>query len=164
VARLSTCKGCDKQVIKEEKFIYSNKPYCKECYDLKLQEKQEYDNIINTVLKYFKLDVMNGMMLKQIRDYKTNFNYTYGGMAYCLWYLVEIKSVKMDVKYGLGLLKFEYENAKNYFLQQQSISNSVTVTKPVDNTVIKKIKIIPKDRMNKFLINLDELGGGDNGV
>lgn len=164
MARLSTCKGCEAKITKEEKFTYSGKTYCKKCYDLKVQENNEYTNLINTILKYFELDVMNGMILKQIRDYKDNFNYTHAGMAYCLWYLVEIKTVKMNVKYGIGLIKFEYENAKKYFLQQQVISNSVDILQPTNKEVIKKIKIIHKNRAEKFLINLDELGGEDNGI
>jgi len=161
--RMSTCKGCEAKITKEEKFTYSGKTYCKKCYDLKVQENNDYVGLLKCICEYYEIEQVTGLFFKQIRDYKENFNYTYAGMTYCLWYLVEIKTVKMNVKYGIGLIKFEYENAKNYFSQQQIISNSV-VSQPTNKEIIKKVRIIHKNRAEKFLINLDELGGEDNGV
>jgi hypothetical protein len=158
MTRLSTCKFCGKKLTKEEKYTYSSKTCCKDCYDIKLQEKEQYDNLLNQILKYFNLTVPNGMILKQIKEYKDKFEYTYGGMQYCLWYITEIKGIKLELKYGIALVKFEYENAKTYFEQQQSIQNSIV--KPVNNEVVHKVKFkVNSNRKEKYLINLDELGG-----
>lgn len=158
MAKLSTCKLCGIKLNKEDKYTYSNKTYCKTCYEVKLQEKRDYDNLINVILKYFNLSVPNGLILKQIKDYKESFNFTYGGINYCLWYITQIKGVKLDIKYGIAMVKFEYENARNYFEQQQLIQKSIV--KPINNEVIHKVKIkVNSNRKNKFLINLDEMEG-----
>lgn len=158
MARLSKCKGCGKELQPNEKRTYSNKTYCGDCYDVKIKEKEDYDNLIQWICKYFNQVSPNGMILKQIKDYKENFQYTYGGITYCLWYLVDIKGVKLDLKYGIGLVKFEYENAKDYFLQQQNIKNSIQHIEPPSKiTKTVKMKTNRDYYSNRFLINIDEM-------
>lgn len=160
MARLSTCKNCNKQIQKDEpKFKYSNKTYCDKCYNLKLKEKKDYDNLINAILIYFDIDKPNGRILKQIKDFKENFNYTYAGMHYCLWYLKEIKNIKFDVKYGITLVSYEYENSKRYFFKQQKIEQSINKNFKGNKTNIIKIKkrITNKEMKDKLLIDLDEI-------
>lgn len=157
MARLSKCKGCNKELDISERKILSNKTYCIECYDSKIREKENYDNLISWICNYFNNDRPNGLILKQIKEYKDTFQYTYGGIAYCLWYITSIKGVKLDIKYGIALVKFEYENSKNYFLQQQSISESVkNIEPPVKVTKIIKVKANRKSN-DKFLLNIDDL-------
>lgn len=157
MARLSKCKGCGKILQSDEKYTYANKTYCSKCYDLKMKEREDYDNLIQWICKYFNQVSPNGMILKQIKDYKETFQYTYAGITYCLWYLTEIKGIKLEIKYGIGLVKFEYENAKNYFLQQQSIQNSVkNIEPPIQITRKVKMKT-NRNYNNKFLINIDEM-------
>lgn len=156
MARLSKCKGCDKELHTDERYKYSNKTYCKKCYDFKIAEKQSYDNLISWICTYFGENKPNGLILKQIKEYKDKFDYTYSGIHYCLWYLVEIKNVRIDKKYGIALVKFEYENSKTYFEQQQNIKNSIV--KPVENEIIKKVKLKSNNKIkSKFLLNLDDL-------
>lgn len=156
MARLSTCKLCNKQITKEEKYTYANKTYCIDCYNIKLQEKQDYDTLIGNICRYFDEDKPNGLILKQVKDYKENFDFCYSGMTYCLWYITEILNKKIDKKYGIALVKFEYENAKNYFTQQQNIKNSIT--KPTNVEVVKKVKLKSHNNFrDKLLINIDDL-------
>lgn len=157
MARLSKCKNCGKTLQSNEKYTYSNKTYCSGCYTIKIKERDDYDNLIQWICKYFNQPSPNGMILKQIKDYKETFQYTYGGITYCLWYLTEIKGIKLDIKYGIGLVKFEYENAKDYFLQQQSIQNSVkNIEPPIQITRKVKMKI-NRDYADRFLINIDAM-------
>lgn len=156
MARLSKCKTCSKELRPDEKHVYSNKNYCKQCYDSKIKDKQEYDSLISWICEYFNTKVPNGLILKQVKEYKEAFNYTYGGMNYCLWYITYIKNVKLEIKYGIALVKFEYENAKEYFLQQENIKKSMV--KPKNLEVVKTIKLKNNTGLyGKFLINIDEL-------
>lgn len=156
MARLSKCKGCNKELQTNEKHMYANKCYCENCYNGKILEKKDYENLLSYICNCFDTERPNGLILKQIKDYKENFNYTYGGIHYCLWYLTEVKCVRLDIKYGIGLVKFEYENAKDYFTQQQNIKNSVQKHKDVE--VVKTIKLKNRNgASDKFLINIDDL-------
>lgn len=163
MARLSTCKGCEAKLTKEEKFIYSNKSYCKQCYDKIILEKESYNNLIKTICEYFNIQFPEGLMYKQIKDYKEQFGYTYNGMSYTLWYCKEILSKNFDKKYGVALIKYEYNNAKNYFNSQQDIKNSIQDIKEnsINRVIINLDKLYQKDK-NKMLFNLDDLTGGGN--
>lgn len=158
MARLSTCKTCGLKLTKDEKYTYSNKTYCEKCYNSKIKDRQDYDNLLNVILAYFNIEVPNGLILKQIKDYKENYNYTYAGINYCLWYITQIKNINLDIKYGIAMVKYEYDKAKEYFEQQQRIQDSIV--KPIENEVIRKVKIKTNSKKrDRFLINLDELGG-----
>jgi hypothetical protein len=136
--------------------IYSNKKYCKSCGEKKLQESEQYNTLIKTICIYFNIEVPTGLILKQIKQYKAEFQYEYTGMTYTLWYLKEIKRNSFEEKYGIALIKYEYENAKNYFLQQQSIQNSVNNIKHEEK--IREIKVnSKKQNRNLYLVNIDEL-------
>lgn len=158
MGRLAKCKGCSKELQKEERHVHSSKTYCINCYNIKIKESEDYENLIAYVCKCFNQPKPTGLILKQIKDYKESFDYTYAGIHYCLWYLVEIKNMKLDIKYGIGIVKFEYEKARDYFLQQQNIKQSaqMQVSEPVE--VVRSVKIKNKRKIdNRFLINIDDL-------
>ncbi len=162
MVRLSTCKGCEKQITKEEKYTHSGKSYCKECYEKIQLEKEDYKNLLNTICGYFNIDCCTGLILKQIKDYKEQFNYSYAGIGYTLWYTKEIERKTFEQKYGIALVKYYYEKAKEYFEQQNKISKSITIEQPIDNTKIVKVKNMQNNK-NKFLINIDSFfEGGEN--
>lgn len=158
MARLSTCKSCGIKIESGEKKTFSNKTYCLHCYEEKMKERAKYDNLLNYIGEIFHLDIPNGLIMKQIREYVDKYKYTYTGIQYCLWYMTSVKNKKMDIKYGIALVKFEYENAKAYYTQQEEIKNSANVkmaeTKFYTLSAPKK-----SEKINKFIINLDEIGG-----
>lgn len=157
MARLSTCKLCGCKLTKEEKYTHSNKTYCKSCYDAKIKEFNEYNALVSSICKYFGEDKPTGLILKQIKDYKENFGYTYNGVSYCLWYITDILNRTLEKKYGIALVKYEYENAKMYYNNQEKISNSVQNSNNETKEVMRKVKINNKSIKHKFLLNLDEV-------
>ena len=158
--RLSTCKLCGKKLHKEEKHIYKNKTYCKDCYDILAKESNEYKNLIDSICAYFNIDKPTGLILKQIKDYKENFKYQYKWMQYCLWYVTYIQNKTMEKKYGVAIIKYEYENAMEYYNQQNKIGkgleDKIKKIKSNENKIFK-FKITKKDNRNNLLINLDEV-------
>lgn len=154
MARLSKCKSCGIELQKKDRNVYSGKTYCKKCYDLKVSEKNQYNNLIKTICNYFEINKPTGLILKQIKDYKEQFDYTYSGMQYTLWYCKDILGKSFEIKYGIALVKYQYENSKDYFLKQQQINKSVVDFKIKE--VVKKVKINKSNRKS-FTINLDEL-------
>ena len=156
MARLAKCKLCGIEIPKDEKLLISNKRYCRSCYDIKIKENEDYTNLKLYICTIFNIDVPSGLVLKQIKQFKEELNYTYAGINYCLWYLTQIKGVKLELKYGIALVKFEYENSKNYYMQQCKIKESV---KPPQNIEIKKIIKMKtnRDYKNKFLIDIDDI-------
>lgn len=156
--RMSTCKGCGKQLAKGEKLTYSSKTYCKECYDEKIRNKEEYDDAVSRIHDYFNLGVLNTLILKQLKDYVEDYGYTYSGIIYCLWYITEIRKVKLEVKYGIAMVKYEYENAKRYFTEQNRIQNSVDkIENHKINVIHRECKINRVDKRSNILFDLDAI-------
>lgn len=166
MGRKSKCKGCETLLEKEEKYTYSGKTYCKSCYDKLQIEKENYNQLLETVMKYFEIQVIDGLMYKQIKEYKEQYNYNYTGMTYTLWYCKEILNKKFDRKYGIAIVKYEYNNAKDYFIKQQQIQNSVMeIKEPVTRTVKVNLDKVFKKNKKDRLIDLENLiGGANNGI
>lgn len=158
IAKLSTCKSCNKKITKEEKVVISNKSYCEECSKKIKQNQEDYKNLIDIICQYYNLQCCTGLIFKQIKDYKEQFNYTYNGMSYCLWYIKEIEKKPFnEIKFGIAYIKYYYEKAKAYYEQQSKISQSVSIEKPKEN--IKKVIIKTKleDKSNNWLFDINSL-------
>lgn len=160
MARLSTCKKCDKKLLSEEKYTYSNKTYCKSCYDIMTYENDQRNILISSLCKTMKLESLTGIMLKQLKEYRETCNYSYSGMNYTLWYYTNILNKSPQVKYGLAFIRYYYEDAKNYFLQQENIKKSMQQSEEIEvkTKVVKIHKNSNSD--NKLLLNLNDLTGG----
>ena len=100
MARLSTCKGCGKKLQPEEKYIHASKTYCEECYKKIERESTEYKQLIEFICNNYELDKPTGFMLKQIKELKTEYGYSYAAMTYTLWYCKEILNKSLIEKYG----------------------------------------------------------------
>lgn len=165
MARLSTCKGCGKQLKPEEKHMHSAKSYCKECFEKISRDSEEYKQLIKYICDNYNIDRPTGLMLKQIKDYKNEYAYTYGGMTYTLWYINEILSKEFIVMYGVSLIKYYYEDASAYYLHQEEIKKSMEVNckAEIKTKVVKINKVnVVKIKQNNSLIDLgDLLEGGD---
>ena len=160
MARLSTCKGCSTKLQPDEKYSYSGKTYCANCYNALMYEKEQRDLLYSTICSLLNLEFLTGVMLKQIKDYKETCNYTYAGMNYTVWYYVNILNKSLQVKYGLAFIKYYYEEAKQYYLQQTEIKKALN-----DNTETNiKTKIITVSKKNNVvnnLLDLNTLCGGN---
>lgn len=158
MARLSTCKECGKKISSDEKKTYKNKSYCLDCYQNISFEHEQYKQLLVTISEVSKISINDfpPYIFKQIKDYKEDKNLTYGGMSYTLWYISEV--LKREIKlqeYGLAIILYEYNNAKQWYNKQQKIQQSVenvAVTKMTVKTS-KFSKIIPKSNY----LNLDSL-------
>ena len=153
--KLSTCKLCGTKLKKEEKYTFNNKTYCKNCYDKLIEESNQYKKLINSICSYFNINKPTGLILKQIKDYRNNFDFEYNWIMYCLWYITYICNKTLDIKFGIAMVKYEYENAKKYYYKQEQIKNSVINKKSKE--IVKKVKITKNSNNAKILINLDEV-------
>jgi predicted RNA-binding Zn-ribbon protein involved in translation (DUF1610 family) len=163
MAKLSTCKDCGKQLKSEEKHIHSSKTYCDKCYEKVIRDSEEYKQLIKYICDNYEIDRPTGLMLKQIKDFKTEFGYTYGGIAYTLWYIKEILNKEFIVIYGISLVKFCYEDAKNYYIHQEEIAKSMEINSKAEiKTRVVKINNVDKNTKNNSLIDISNLlKGGD---
>lgn len=158
MARLSTCKGCGKKLQPEEKYTHGSKTYCEDCIKKIERESTEYKQLIEYICENYYLEKPTGFMLKQIKELKNEFNYSYAAMTYTLWYCKEILNKELIEKYGIALVKHYYEEARDYYSQQERMKEQMDKIADVDiKTKIIKKHIQNNTNQNSSLINLGNL-------
>ena len=96
-------------------------------------------------------------MFKQIKQLKEECSYTYGAMTYTLWYCKEILSKQLSTKYGLSLINYYYDEAKNYYTQQES---NIKKMQELENIELKTRVVTINKKYNQNssnLLNLNNL-------
>lgn len=161
MGRLAHCKLCGIAVTSEERVKYKQGFYCAKCYASVSKDSEEYKKLISYVCEMFGIEKPTGLMLTQIKDYKNNYSYTYGGMWYTLWYYTTMLQKDITVSYSLAFIKFHYENAKQYFIEEQKRINKAQAL----NQAVKERFLTRKARCNvphNLLVNIEDIiKGGD---
>lgn len=153
MARLYVCYGtCGQKYEKEFLMKYNGKNYCKKCLEEKVKEKQDRLELYSYIKEIYNIDFPTGYMLKSIKQYQEQQGYKLKGMFLTLKYCKEIKKMTFNQKMGLGIILYEYENAKRYWIEQNEkqknhkdvkIENEVIVITKLDNrNYYKESKLI----------------------
>lgn len=162
MARKSKCKKCEKEITKEEKFIHSGKGYCIDCHTEIVEESENYNKLKQLICDYFNIEKPTGLMFKQIKQYKEELNYTNSGIGYTLWYLKEIEGKSFnETKYGIALVKYNYEKAERYFKQQEKIQSSVNTEEVKTKQIKLNLNKVYKKEKDNFTFDIDKLLGGE---
>jgi hypothetical protein len=156
--RLVKCYGfCNEKHEKSEMLQISNKNYCKNCYNTVLKEKQDYEDLKNLLKQMYNINYPTGLQLRQIKDFKTNNLYTYKNIRLTIDYIVRVKKMQMDLKYGIALVPHFYEEMLQYYREMLERKEKM---KDVEITERKLITIKPFKHENKYkqskLISMEE--------
>lgn len=155
MARLATCKECGKSLQPDEKVMHNSKSYCSDCYTSIKRYSEEYKSLIEFICVNFELDKPTGIMFKQIKELKDEFNYSYAAMTYTLWYCKEILNKTLEKKFGMALVKYYYDEAREYYEQQERLKNQVAKLESTD-VITKRIRQSTKKINSVSLINLEK--------
>jgi|GEM_PF-1556479 len=163
MARLPKCPECEKEVEKVEgEFVkHSGKTYHIKCFEKFEIRKQHRSELIEYICDLYKVPMVNGNILKQIKEFETQYNYTLKGIQMSLYYFHEIQGNPVlqdedNKKYktrGIGIVSHIYEEAKRYFTKMQQIENSAKNI--VINTEAEVIYIQPTKRKQKNFIDIE---------
>lgn len=119
MARKYICYGtCNEKYLKEELINHSGKNYCKKCYDTKLQEQKDRQDLYSYIKEIYNISFPTGYMLKSIKQYQEDYGYKLKGILLTLQYCKEIKKMTFNAAMGLGIVPYEYENAKAYWIER----------------------------------------------
>lgn len=130
-----------------------------------MRESQDYKDLIAYICELYQIDAPTGWMLKQIKDFKEQFNYTYRGMKTTLHYFYEIQEGN-DVadSMGIGIVPFVYDEAKKFYIDKKAIKDSVSdcdLDKMQNNKRIIKMRKPNRPDENKYkdmaLIDIEKL-------
>ena len=141
------CSGyCGKKYNELDMLSLKGKMYCYDCYARVKYNNEEKQALINCIRNIFKI-YPTKMMLNQIDKYHNVNCWSYKNIRLTLLYMVENKNLKMEIKYGIGLVPHYYDEMIMYYKQkiakQKEVENAKKTSKHV--TVKKK-----KSNIHKF--------------
>ena len=159
------CKFC-KQVFdksKESFKVFSNGTYAHlSC--LELEEKRvltDEEKLERYIMQLFNTDYVHPRIQKQIKNYVTNYGFSYSGIHKALIYHYEIKQGDISkANGGIGIVEYVYQDAFNYYYALWQ-AEQIHKDKDINNYIpkIKEIKIPPpecKIKKRKLFSFLDE--------
>lgn len=126
MARRVKCPECGTYNDKENTVYHNSKYYCKICFENRQRESQDYKDLIAYICELYQIEAPTGWMLKQIKDYKEQFNFTYRGIKTTLHYFYEIqKGNSVEDSMGIGIVPFVYDEAKKFYIDKRAVKESL---------------------------------------
>lgn len=126
MARKVKCPECGTYNDKENTVYHNSKYYCKICFENKQKEAQDYQNLVAYICELYQIEAPTGWMLKQIKDYKEQFNFTYRGIKTTLHYFYEIQEGNsVEDSMGIGIVPFVYDEAKRFYIEKKAVKDSL---------------------------------------
>ena len=124
MARKVKCPECGTYNDKENTVYHNSKYYCKICFENKQKEAQDYKNLVAYICELYQIEAPTGWMLKQIKDYKEQFNFTYRGIKTTLHYFYEIQEGNsVEDSMGIGIVPFVYDEAKRFYIEKKAVKD-----------------------------------------
>jgi hypothetical protein len=125
LARLVKCPYCEKQHNKEEAHEYKKKYYHVECFNRWRQDVDHRKELSAYICELYRIDAPTGMMLKQIKEFQEDYKYKLKGIELALRYFHETLGNNVQEGSGLGIVPYVYEDAKNHYVKQLKIADSL---------------------------------------
>ena len=157
------CPECGMLNHKDVAVFHKKRYYCKICHERVLKESQDYKDLVEYICELYKVDVPNGWMFKQIKEFKEKYNYSYRGMKSTLHYFYEIMKNDPEDALGIGIIPFVYEEAKQYYIDKKKVADSTRILSKEDMNKKQTITISKADKKDseKFkqlsIIDIDDL-------
>lgn len=112
--------------------------------------EQDYKNSLNQMLlKYYKYRVP-GLVWGQLKNYHDKLEMSYEGIYKTFLYVLEVKGLTFENKYGIGLVKYYYKEGHNYTKKStinnaspkvESLRRQVNIKKQKHKPVLKTIDL-----------------------
>ncbi len=132
-----TCKNCKTKINKEDAINPKERTYfcsteCEKAWDDKHvvvkkdnSEKDDYKELIAYLCELYGVKSPSIVWLTQIKRFHDNRKMKYKGMQLALKYYYETLGNALNEEYGLGILEWVYDDAKNYFLEKRRILKAI---------------------------------------
>jgi hypothetical protein len=161
MAKKVKCPMCKTLNNREDTVTISNRYYCVECADKREEEKarnkDNWDELFDYICDLYNIDTLTGLMFKQIKDFRDNYNYTNKGMYLTLKYYYETLDNEVKDNTGLGIIIYYYEQAKQHFIESKEVKKHLGEFEIDEHINIVKIKKIDIDDYEyKKQLSLDD--------
>lgn len=118
-------------------------------------EENDRRELIRYICEKYDMKKPSGMILKQIKSFKDEFEYTYKGMELSLRFFFDVEKNGVKEDTGIGIIPYIYDRATKYHMNiikvQQSIEDN-------EEEEVRKFKPRQKDnRRGRQLIDINKL-------
>lgn len=127
---------------------FHSKMYCENCLPIVYGEYRGRTDLVNALRSEYDTATLPGMVLSQIKNFHKS-GMSYQGMLNTFDYIHEVKGKTFERQYGIGLIKFFYDEGNKYESgnhkkmadNKQSVKTSVVTINLPDKkqTIIKKM-------------------------
>lgn len=95
---------------------YAHADCAKKHEEEKSQEEKDLETLEKYIMELLDEPYVNARVRKQIKEYRTQYNYSYSGMLKTLIWFYEIKGNSTEkANGGIGIIPFVYKNASEYY-------------------------------------------------
>ena len=138
-----TCTRC-KGKYPQDQLIQRTKTQrvCKKCN----LEIEGLKSLKSYICEIFDLKTVPGNILRQIKRYSEEEGYTYQGMKYTLWYIINMEQMKFT-SVTVGLIPEFYEKAKAHQILKSKISKQAKMEYDKTPVVVKRTGNVPTPRI-----------------
>lgn len=148
MARLPKCPDCGTDIEDKKKAKkVSGRWVCLSCLEKREKIADDRQELYDLVAELFFLKYPTGMMMKQIKDFKDNLEYTYKGMTLSLVYWTETLGNSMSNAKGVGIIPYIYEDAKKFYIEKMNVKSKIDKMNG-SFTSKKEVKITKRNTRN----------------
>lgn len=125
-----------------------------------MKDDEERLELINVISSVYDIPYPTGFMLRQMKQFREDRNYSYGDQAKAILYSKNILNKVMKSNYGLGLIPYVIEDAKKYYADQERRMDDMEGKEfQHASNVIKKLDVkFDKDAKRKEkLFNMEDI-------
>lgn len=151
----------------EDSVCYKNRWYHKHCYDMFWEVESVRLELIDFILRIFKLKSPGPKIYAQINLYQEKWNMSYKDILMALKYFYEVQGNTTEKSNaGIGIVPHVVDQATRYYAAKEATAQSLMdqaaqYRKTIDSTgthiVIEKEKITEKKKHKKKSIDINEI-------
>lgn len=142
------CPLCNKLNDKENTQQLDNRYYCIECAEIRTKEKSKHmdgwDQLYDYICEIYNIPKLTGLMFKQIKDFRDNYDYKNSGMYLTLKYYYEVLENDVKEDTALGIIPYYYDKALQHWLEVREIqrhTEGYELNEQINIVKVKNIKI-----------------------
>lgn len=118
-------------------------------------EENDRRELIRYICEKYDMKKPSGMILKQIKSFREEFEYTYKGMELSLRFFFDLENHSVKEDTGIGIIPYVYDRAIKYHVRILEVQQSL---EEYEETEVRQFKPRPKDnRRGRQLIDINEL-------
>lgn len=156
--RLVKCYGyCGQKYPSDQMIKYKNANHCPECYGRKVKETEDREKLYNMLKEVFSINFPTGLMLRQIKQYREERNYSYRNIAFTIDYIINVKKQKLQMQYGIALVPHYYDEMIAYYKKLKEKREQTIVEEQQTIKVTIKPFNFANDYKERKLINMENL-------